>query len=87
MFNDIAAYGPKTYWIGHARWVVDERIWTTSGVSAGIDGMVAFIASFLPEDVMDEVVNNGMEYHRQRDSSNDPFAELNGVQDISPVEK
>ncbi|KAF7162610.1 hypothetical protein CNMCM5623_007835 [Aspergillus felis] len=29
----------KTYWVANARWVVDGNIWTTSGVSAGIDAI------------------------------------------------
>ena len=40
-YNDIAKLGPKTHWKGRARWVVDGNVWTTSGVSAGADGMLA----------------------------------------------
>jgi putative intracellular protease/amidase len=33
-----------TYWVAHARWVKSsDKIWTTSGVSAGTDGFVAWI--------------------------------------------
>lgn len=28
--------GPKTYWVGDARWVDQDTLWTTSGVSAGV---------------------------------------------------
>lgn len=30
--------GKKTHWIANARWVDSGRAWTTSGVTAGIDG-------------------------------------------------
>ena len=85
VFNQVAAYGPKTHWIGHARWVVSDNIWTTSGVSAGTDGMIAWMASLFPNEVVEEVVNQGMEYNREKDASNDPFAKINNVKDIPPV--
>ncbi|KAF9021524.1 class I glutamine amidotransferase-like protein [Hymenopellis radicata] len=34
--------GSNVNWISHARWVVDGNIYTTSGVSAGIDGFFGF---------------------------------------------
>ncbi|KAK0473545.1 class I glutamine amidotransferase-like protein [Armillaria luteobubalina] len=62
--------GPNVNWISHARWVVDGNIYTTSGVSAGIDGVFAY---------MEATVANSMEYVRETNSSWDPFAELYGL--------
>lgn len=34
----VTPHGPKTHWVAKARWVESGRVWTTSGVTAGIDG-------------------------------------------------
>ncbi|KAK7049309.1 hypothetical protein VNI00_005910 [Paramarasmius palmivorus] len=70
--------GNGTNWITHARWVTDGNIWTTSGVSAGIDGTLAWMAEVFGEDVATNVAN-GMEYERHTNASWDPFAELYGL--------
>ena len=73
--------------MAHARWVVSGNIWTTSGVSAGIDGMVAFLASVYDEEQYPGLVErivNAMEYNRQVDPANDPFAKVFGAEDIPP---
>lgn len=80
----VTAYGPKTHWVGQARWVVSDNIWTTSGVSAGIDGMVAWVAHLFPKNAVKHVVNS-MEYNREEDSSNDPFGKIYDVQDVLPT--
>ena len=89
-WESITATGPKTYWVGHARWVrsSDGKVWTTSGVSAGTDGFLAFL---------DHVYGNGddgvpivdavcasMEYTRVKDPANDPWAVVHGVSDVPP---
>ncbi|KAK7038735.1 hypothetical protein VNI00_010620 [Paramarasmius palmivorus] len=66
--------GPNVKWVSHARWVVDGNVWTSSGVSAGIDVVLAFIEKEYGASVADEVTNI-MEYDRHTDSSWDPFAE------------
>jgi transcriptional regulator GlxA family with amidase domain len=54
------ALGPKVKWVPQARWVTDGNIWTTSGVSAGIDGFLAFLAEIYG-DTTAATVANGME--------------------------
>ena len=71
----------STHWIAKARWVEDGRIWTCSGVSAGIDGMVAWIARIHGEQTAQEVCNI-IEHTRVKESGDDPFAELNGCEDV-----
>ena len=77
------ALGEKTHWIAKARWVDSGKVWTTSGVSAGIDGMVAFIAKVWGEETAERCCN-GMEYVRRVDSSDDPFADKQGAEDVPP---
>ncbi|KAH7355088.1 class I glutamine amidotransferase-like protein [Rhexocercosporidium sp. MPI-PUGE-AT-0058] len=71
-------WGPKVKWVAEARWVQDGNIWTSSGVSAGIDVTIAWIASVFGEAKAVDVAN-GMEYHRQTNSTDDPFAGLYGL--------
>ena len=70
--------GEDVHWVPHARWVVDGNIWTSSGVSAGIDAILAFIGEVYGKDVAEEIANV-MEYERHQDASWDPFAELHNL--------
>ncbi|KAH9218288.1 class I glutamine amidotransferase-like protein [Leptodontidium sp. 2 PMI_412] len=70
--------GPRVKWVAEARWVVDGNIWTSSGVSAGIDVAIAWIASVYSEKAAVQVVNM-MEYVRHTNSTDDPFARLYGL--------
>ncbi|KAF7198607.1 Isonitrile hydratase [Pseudocercospora fuligena] len=81
-FKQVAALGPKTHWVSHARWVNDGNIWTTSGVSAGADGVLAWMSSLLPEETVKGVVD-GMEWIRAKTAENDPFA--GGLEDVRPL--
>ena len=74
----VTSLRPNVHWISHARWVVDGNIWTTSGVSAGIDGMLAFMEEVYGANAT-STVTNGMEYDRELDYTNDPFADLYGL--------
>ncbi|PVH73400.1 class I glutamine amidotransferase-like protein [Cadophora sp. DSE1049] len=70
--------GPKVKWVAEARWMVDGNIWTSSGVSAGIDVTIAWISSVFSEKAAVQVVNM-MEYIRHTNSTDDPFARLYGL--------
>lgn len=70
--------------MGKARWVVDETpglipVWSSSGVSAGIDVTFAFIKMLYGEEVAVSVANV-MEYDRHSDNKWDPFADVWGVE-------
>ncbi|KAI6083763.1 class I glutamine amidotransferase-like protein [Hypoxylon rubiginosum] len=67
------AQGPKVQWVPHARWVTDGNIWTSSGITAGIDMMYAFVADQFGEDVAQELAD-AAEYVRNTDPGVDPFA-------------
>jgi transcriptional regulator GlxA family with amidase domain len=85
LFNEIAKFGPKTHWLGKARWHADGNVWTTSGVSAGADGMLAFMQELVPKKTLDAVINT-MEWIRADTVDDDPFAEIEGTSDILPKE-
>ncbi|KAF2454020.1 class I glutamine amidotransferase-like protein [Lineolata rhizophorae] len=70
----VTAQGPNVNWVPHARWVEDGNVWTSSGVSAGIDLMFAFVAKMYGEDLASELAL-GMEYERHVNPDWDPFAE------------
>lgn len=66
------------------------KIWTTSGVSAGMDGFLALIDHIYgPDkngDSYGDICANGMEYRRIRDMDDDDFAVLHGAKDVLPVQ-
>ncbi|CAJ2504376.1 Uu.00g117700.m01.CDS01 [Anthostomella pinea] len=69
----VVAQGPAVQWVRQARWVTDGNIWTSSGISAGLDMMYAFIADQHGERVAADLAN-ASEYVRNTDPSVDPFA-------------
>lgn len=65
----------KVDWVKKARWVNDGNIYTSSGVSAGIDMAFGFISDLLGHDIaMNE--STAIEYDWKDDPKWDPFAEL-----------
>jgi len=77
--------GPKVKWVAKARWVHDRNIWTTSGVSAGIDGTFDFVRTVYGKEKALEIAN-GLEYEQQFDWRNDPFADLYNATDVFPAQ-
>lgn len=72
-FAWVVTQGPRVLWQKRARWVRDDRFYTASGVSAGIDMTLGFVADELGTDVAEEVAQ-GIEYVWNRDPDEDPFA-------------
>ena len=64
---------PNVDWVPVARWVKDGNIWTSSGISAGIDLTYDWVASVYGEEVAQEIADRA-EYIRNRDPDYDPFA-------------
>ncbi|TDZ26088.1 Isonitrile hydratase [Colletotrichum orbiculare MAFF 240422] len=71
------ALRPEVRWVHKARWVQDGNVWTSSGISAGIDVAFAWIAAVYGKDVAKNIADR-MEYTPVEDPSWDPFAELWG---------
>ncbi|KAH7101227.1 class I glutamine amidotransferase-like protein [Auriculariales sp. MPI-PUGE-AT-0066] len=70
--------GPYVDWVPKARWVVDGNIWTTSGVSAGLDGIYAFVEHVWGPEQATRLAN-AAEYERHQDPSWDPFSDVFNV--------
>jgi transcriptional regulator GlxA family with amidase domain len=83
-WSRVTPHGPKTHWIAQARWVESGKVWTTSGVTAGMDGMAALIGRIYGEDEAQQLCNF-IEHRRVEDPNNDPFADMNGCKDVLPA--
>lgn len=87
IWNLLTPTAPRSYWVAKARWVVSANIWTSSGVSAGTDAMLALLACIYPQhshpDLIQGVVN-GMEYNQILSADDDPFAAVFGAEDVPP---
>ncbi|POM65927.1 ThiJ/PfpI family protein [Phytophthora palmivora] len=71
--NVLTVFHPMVNWIHKARWVQDGKIWTSSGVTAGMDMAHAFMMSMYGEDVA-TVMARYMENVPNTDPNDDPFA-------------
>ncbi|KAL2823812.1 DJ-1/PfpI family protein [Aspergillus cavernicola] len=74
-WNGSIANAPNVHWVPRARWVVDGNIWTSSGVSAGIDATLAFIKEYYGREEASEIADL-MEYVWHEDPDWDPFADV-----------
>ncbi|APC91463.1 MULTISPECIES: DJ-1/PfpI family protein [Francisella] len=73
--NWTKSIAPDVIWIDRARWVKDDNIYTSSGVSAGIDMSLGFIADLLGYQVAKQK-SIEIEYSWQQDPSIDEFADF-----------
>ena len=64
----------KVKWIKKARWVVDGKYYTSSGITAGIDMSLGFIKDKINYETAKKI-SNGLEYLWNEDKNNDPFSE------------
>lgn len=74
-FDWVCEQGPRVHWVRTARWVDDGDRVTSSGVSAGIDMALAVIERFYGAEVAEKLAIH-TEYHRETDSTRDPFAAI-----------
>ena len=68
----------KVQWQQQARWVEDGKVFSSSGVSAGIDMALAVIAKLVSQQAAEDAASFA-EYSWQRDANCDPFASVVGV--------
>jgi transcriptional regulator GlxA family with amidase domain len=78
-WNTVTQMRKEVVWRSPARWVVDGNVWSSSGVTAGLDLIFAFIEEVYGEEVARELQGT-VEYERGKGMCDDPFAELHGVQ-------
>ncbi|KAM0245695.1 hypothetical protein ACHAP5_005179 [Fusarium lateritium] len=64
--------GPKVNWVSPARYVVDGKIWSSSGVTSGLDLIFAFISTFWGKEQSERIA--GMTEHVPRAATDDPFS-------------
>ncbi|KAJ3528664.1 hypothetical protein NMY22_g9317 [Coprinellus aureogranulatus] len=82
----VTAQGNKTHWVAQARWVrSSEKIWSTSGVSSGVDGVLNYMENVYGADVATDLAH-GLEWRRVTDPSDDEFAAIWGAKDVLPLE-
>jgi transcriptional regulator GlxA family with amidase domain len=74
----VCAQGPKTQWIAKARWVKDGNVFTSAGVSAGIDMSLALIAEIWGQSRAEEIAV-WAEYSWNSDAASDVFAARHGL--------
>jgi len=60
-------------WINKARWVVDGKYYTSSGITAGIDMALGFISDKHNNEVAKNI-SKSLEYIWNENKENDPFA-------------
>jgi len=73
VFQLVKSNAPKVDWVAKARWVEDDRFFTSSGVSAGMDMTLAVIAKLHGREKSLEIASRA-EYEWHEDASWDPFA-------------
>lgn len=66
---------PDVEWVKKARWINDGCIYTSSGVSAGIDMSLGFVADLLGYGVARKL-STEIEYSWHEDSTWDPFSDI-----------
>lgn len=62
-------------WVPTARWVEDGNIFTSSGISAGIDATYAWVSRVYGDEVA-EYISLSSEYPRETDSHHDPYGKI-----------
>jgi len=77
-FAWVRAQGPEVDWVAQARWLVDGKFWTSSGVSAGIDMALALLAQIGGLELARTIARYS-EYEWHEDSARDPFAKVHGL--------
>jgi len=64
---------PEVNWIRKARWTVDGKFYTSSGITAGIDMALGFIADRFDVETARRI-SKSIEYIWNEDKDEDPFA-------------
>ena len=77
-FDWVTSQSDQVDWQKQARWVEDERFFTSSGVSAGMDMALALIAEITDLDTAKQVATwSEYEWHQNQDW--DPFAAIHDL--------
>ena len=71
-FDWVITNGTNVNWVEKARWVVDGKFYTSSGVSAGMDMTLDFLKDIHGLSIARRVASE-IEYEWTEDSENDSF--------------
>ena len=74
-FKWVMKQNEDVLWVKEARWMKDCNIYTSSGVSAGMDMALGFIEDILGKEKALEI-SQSIEYLWNEDSSYDPFSKM-----------
>jgi transcriptional regulator GlxA family with amidase domain len=69
----VESVNPDVNWVKQARWAVDGKFYTSSGVSAGMDMTLGFISDMYGQNIAGRIAS-GIEYIWNADKNFDPFA-------------
>ncbi|MCD7947606.1 MAG: DJ-1/PfpI family protein [Oscillospiraceae bacterium] len=72
-FDWVQSVNEAVIWVKHARWVVDGRFYTSSGISAGMDMTLGFISDLHGKSIAQNVAD-AIEYIWNSDKNSDPFS-------------
>ena len=72
-FEWVKSVNPNVEWVNSARWVADGKFYTSSGISAGIDMALGFVADKIGLEKAIEIAQS-IEYIWNSDKNNDLFA-------------
>lgn len=78
-FDWVRTQSDQVEWVRHARWVQDQDVFTSSGVSAGIDMSLAVISSLYGRELAKQV-SVWAEYEWNDNPDWDPFAEESALE-------
>lgn len=81
-FDWVIEQNKRVNWVRKARWIVDGKFYSSSGVSAGMDMALGFISDTLGPGVAEKLAF-GAEYLWNREKENDPFSGSNIMQNIA----
>jgi transcriptional regulator GlxA family with amidase domain len=84
-FRWVEGTGEKVRWVYRARWVVDGKYYTSSGVSAGIDMALGFVHDRFSAEKALKIASR-IEYDWRNDKDHDPFADARSRRFPSPTE-
>ncbi len=74
-FKWVTEQNEDVLWVKEARWIKDGNIYTSSGVSAGIDMALGFIEDLMGKEKALEI-SQSIEYLWNIDSNYDPFSKM-----------
>ncbi len=72
-FDWVTSQSNAVRWVNNARWVIDGKVATSSGVSAGTDMALAMVRELFGRETADKVAR-AAEYVWRDDADDDPFA-------------